>query len=65
VVEDQKTGLLVPIGDVEKIAQAVGKLLGDAQQRRELGSRAHETANERFSLKRMVDEIEKIYLATG
>jgi glycosyltransferase involved in cell wall biosynthesis len=62
VVEDQKTGLLVPIGDVERIAEAVTALLEDPKRRHAMGSRAHESANTRFSLKRMVDEIEKIYL---
>ena len=61
VVEDQKTGLLVPIGDVERIADAVNTLLADPERRREMGARAYEAANTRFSLKRMVDEIEKIY----
>ena len=61
VVEDQKTGLLVPIGDVERIAEAVNTLLGNSEKRRAMGAHAHEAANTRFSLKRMVDEIEEIY----
>jgi glycosyltransferase involved in cell wall biosynthesis len=62
VVEDQKTGVLVPIGDVERIADAVVTLLADPERRRDMGVRAHEAANTRFSLQRMVDDIEKIYL---
>lgn len=62
VIEDQKTGVLVPIGDVHRIAESVCALLADPEKRRELGARAHEAANARFSLKRMVDEIERIYL---
>ena len=61
VVEDQKTGLLVPIGDVERIAEAVTMLLSAPERRRTMGAQAHETAKKRFSLNRMVDEIEKIY----
>jgi glycosyltransferase involved in cell wall biosynthesis len=63
VVEDQKTGFLVPIGDVDRIADAVNKLLGDPKQRHEIAARAKQAANEKFSLTRMVDEIEQIYLA--
>ena len=63
IVEDQKTGLLAPIGAVERIAVAVTALLSDPEKRRAIGARAQEAANTRFSLKRMVDEIEKIYLA--
>jgi len=64
VVEDRKTGLLVPIGDVERIAEAVVSLLNDADKRGQLGMRAMKVAQERFSLTRMVDEIQDIYLAT-
>jgi glycosyltransferase involved in cell wall biosynthesis len=61
VIEDQKTGLLAPIGAVARIAENVCGLLADAERRREIGARAKEAANARFSLKRMVDEIEKVY----
>ena len=60
VIEDQKTGILVPIGDVKRIAEAITALLVDNNQ---IGARAKEAANAKFSLKRMVDEIEKIYTA--
>jgi len=61
VIEDQKTGLLVPIGDFEKIAGAVNSLLSNPSQRRDLGTHARNAAFTKFSLKRMVDSIEKIY----
>jgi glycosyltransferase involved in cell wall biosynthesis len=60
VIEDQNTGIVVPIGDVNRIANAISTLLDDPG---EIGVRAKEAANSKFSLKRMVDEIEKIYLA--
>lgn len=63
VIEDRKTGLLAPIGDIERIAEEVCELLADSNRRREIGTRAQDAANTRFSLKRMVNEIEKIYLA--
>jgi glycosyltransferase involved in cell wall biosynthesis len=58
VIEDQKTGILVPIGDVNRIAEAVTSLLVDDKK---IGVRAREAVNAKFSLKRMVDEIERIY----
>jgi L-malate glycosyltransferase len=61
VLEDQKTGLLVPIGDVDKIADAVTNLLSNQHR---LGANAQAVAKEKFSLSRMVDEIERLYLAT-
>ena len=62
VIEDQTTGILVPIGDVPRIAAAVTAVLDD-YNRREMGARAREAANAKFSLQRMVDEIENIYAA--
>jgi len=58
IIQDGETGLLVPIGDVDQIARAVRQLLEDP----EMGKRAQAAASARFSLKRMVDEIERIYL---
>ena len=62
IVEDQATGLLVPIGNVEQMAEAMLRLLGDEQRRKAMGEKAITHVRERFSLKRMVDDIEKIYL---
>ena len=64
IIEDQKTGLLVPIGDVKRIAESVIGLLSDPEKRRRLATQSVQSAAKNFSLSRMVDEIEKIYLAT-
>ena len=61
VVEDQRTGLLVPIGDVERLAESIMMLLADENKRSLLGRQARDEVNLRFSLNRMVDEIERIY----
>ena len=60
VVEPRSTGLLVPVGDVTSIAAAVCSLLS-GNDRTEMGRRAREAVATRFSLQRMVDEIEAIY----
>ena len=62
VVEDQKTGLLVPIGNTEQMADAITRLLSDDEKRRVLGENASEVVNRKFSLRRMVDEIERLYV---
>lgn len=64
VIEDRQTGILVPIGDVPRIAAAITAVLSD-YHRRDMGARAKEAAKAKFSLKRMVDEIEKIYLRSS
>lgn len=63
VIDDQETGLLVPIGDVARIAESIALLLSDGERRRQIATRAREAVNTRFSLTRMVDEIEQIYRA--
>jgi glycosyltransferase involved in cell wall biosynthesis len=61
VVEDQETGLLVPIGDVARIAESIVLLLSNEERRRQIATRARGAVNARFSLKRMVDQIEGLY----
>ena len=61
VIDDRETGLLVPIGDVTRIADSITLLLSDGERRRQIATRARDAVNARFSLKRMVDEIEQIY----
>ena len=61
VVDDQETGMLIPIGDVAKMTESILMLLSDEERRRQIGTRARDVVNARFSLKRMVDQIERIY----
>jgi glycosyltransferase involved in cell wall biosynthesis len=63
IVEDQRTGLLVPIGNVARIAESIATLLTHPDRRRQIGARAKEAVTTEFSLRRMVDEIEAIYAA--
>jgi glycosyltransferase involved in cell wall biosynthesis len=62
VIEDEKTGLLVPIGDIEQIAGSIEQLLVDREKRRTIGENARDAANKKFGLRRMVDQIEQLYL---
>lgn len=64
VIDDQQTGFLVPIGDVKQLAQSVINLLSDPEKRRTIAAQSVQSAAKNFSLNRMVDEIEQIYLAT-
>ncbi|HEX8161308.1 MAG TPA: glycosyltransferase family 4 protein [Pyrinomonadaceae bacterium] len=61
IVEDDRTGKLVPVGNVEALAAALVELLEDGRERERLGTNALHSVTERFSLKRMVDETERIY----
>ena len=61
VVKDRSTGLLVPIGDVERLAMSIIQLLKNTEERTRLAKQAAAEARSRFSLTRMVDEMEKLY----
>ncbi len=62
LIRDQKTGLLAPIGDFARLAAAIEILLADTKHRTEIAEQAREAVKTQFSLQRMVDEIEQIYL---
>jgi len=61
IIEDGADGLLVPVGDVERLASVALGLLRDEARRKELGARAREKARSRFSHERMVSAVEQIY----
>src|SRR5205085_4452671 len=56
LIQDQRTGLLAPVGNVERLAGSVASLLSDPQRRTAIGTHARESVHANFSLKRMVDE---------
>jgi glycosyltransferase involved in cell wall biosynthesis len=51
LIEDRKTGILVPIGDVERIAEASMELLAILSKRRAMGARAIESCERKVQLK--------------
>lgn len=57
-MRDGENGLLYKDGDVEALAGALEKILGDDELRKRLGEEAFRTAHERFSVKNMVDGME-------
>ena len=61
IIEDQKTGLLVPIGDVDRIAGSVIDLLSETEKRRAIAVESAQSAATKFSLTRMVDEVLTAY----
>jgi glycosyltransferase involved in cell wall biosynthesis len=61
IIEDDQTGRLVPIGDVEALAKAICGLLSDPAQRARLSANAARAVRERFSLERMLEATEEIY----
>jgi glycosyltransferase involved in cell wall biosynthesis len=65
IAANEHTALIVPPRDVAALAQALGRLLGDAELRRRLGAAALAQAVERFGTKHMLDRMEAIFLAAA
>ena len=61
VVDDGETGFVVPIGDVEALAERLVRLRDDPELRARFAQSGRERMRERFSIKRMVDDIEALY----
>ena len=61
IIDDGATGKLVPVKDHEALAQAIEDLLDDPLERARLGRNASLAARERFSLKRMAADTERVY----
>jgi len=62
IIEDGKTGILVPARNPEKMAEAVIRLLREKDMASKLGERARKLVPPRFSLSRMVEETQSLYL---
>ena len=61
IVEDGRTGLVVPTRKVGPLADAIMELLSNADRAREMGRRGRERAVEHFDIRRSVRDIEGIY----
>jgi len=51
IVEDSRTGLVVPKGDVQALAEAVQRLITDRDLARRMGEQARETVRENFNIR--------------
>jgi glycosyltransferase involved in cell wall biosynthesis len=63
IIQPGETGLLVPIGNVDKLVKAVLDLLDDKNRRVRLGRAAQQSVATKFGVERMIDETEEIYRA--
>ncbi len=57
-----QTGYLYPVGDVEKLTRATVQVLEDRQLRNSLGAQGTARVQAEFSLEKMVERHEKLYL---
>ena len=61
LVEDGITGRVVPKGDVDALAAALVQVLENADQRRAMGAAAVARVAERWSIARLVREVDAVY----
>jgi glycosyltransferase involved in cell wall biosynthesis len=61
VVDDQQDGYLVKLGDNEAFVGILGKLLQNAELRKEMGKRARRKIEEQFSIKSVADSYCELY----
>jgi len=60
-ISDGVTGVIVPVGDPERLAAAVARLLRDPELAQRLGTEARRSVEVRYSLQRFRSEIESLY----
>jgi glycosyltransferase involved in cell wall biosynthesis len=61
MVSDGETGLLVPTGDVDGLAEAFRRLGGDRELRERMGRAAAARTRDRFSMERHVGRMEALF----
>jgi glycosyltransferase involved in cell wall biosynthesis len=61
VVDDGETGFVVDIGDVDAMANRLQQLRDDDDLRTTLGTTAAKRMRSKFSIERMVDDVEAVY----
>lgn len=61
IIEDGKTGLLVPPANSSEMAKAIIRLLKNEKERKEIGKVAKESIKDNFTEEIMVNNIEQIY----
>jgi len=60
MIVDGETGFMVETGDVEGLAQVIGRLVGDSGLRQRLGVEAARRARNEFSFESHVDQMERL-----
>ncbi len=63
LVQEERTGLLVPVGDAAQLAAALRRAASDARARAEWGARARTRVAEHFSLDQMISRYDALYRA--
>ena len=60
-IDDEKTGIIVPNGDTDRLADAIVRLFEDRALAARLVEESKRTVREKFSIEAVVDGLEKEY----
>lgn len=61
LIEDERTGFLVSTDESEEIVRLLSKLKGDESLRTQIGERAREKVEQRYSITRMLNDYHELY----
>jgi glycosyltransferase involved in cell wall biosynthesis len=61
IVEDGQTGILVPMGDVESLAEAICQILSDPVRAKAMGIRGRQRIADHFTLEQTARRVEAVY----
>lgn len=61
IVEDGHTGILVPMGDVEAMAEAICQILSDPMRAKAMGTRGRQRVADHFTLEQTARRVEAVY----
>jgi glycosyltransferase involved in cell wall biosynthesis len=65
IVEHERTGLLVPVGDADQLAQSIERLVADVDLRLRLGASARRHVLDKFDGSRNTDQLVDLLAATA
>jgi glycosyltransferase involved in cell wall biosynthesis len=63
LVSSNENGFLVPLGDEEALAQALGNLISDRERAKRMGERGREIAKLNYDFDKVIQQYESFYLA--
>ncbi len=63
VISDNKTGRLVPFGNIQQLSNAIEELIRNPELRHSLGTAAQHHAKESFSVSKIIPQYENIYFS--
>lgn len=61
VISNNENGILIPTQSPEKLAEAILYLAGNKEVKEKFGQKAFDVVKEKFSVKRMAEEVEHVY----